>query len=51
MGIVGIDGVAMLGNRGEISRGGKLENDKNVVVVDLGRVRDGDQLHGVLCVV
>ena len=46
MGIVGIEGVAMLGKGAEISRGGKL--DKNVVVVDLGRVRVGDQLHGVL---
>lgn len=46
MGIEGIEGVAMLGNRAEISRGGGV--DKNVVVVDLGSVRVGDQLHGVL---
>ncbi len=36
----------MLGNGAEISREGKL--GKNVVVVDLGSVRIGDQLHGVL---
>jgi hypothetical protein len=49
VGIVGVEGVAMLGNGGEISRCQTRKVDKNVVVVDLGgKARVGEQLHGVL---